>query len=120
MNTMNPEMLIKSYVARHGESDGICLIHWLPRFFNGVVKNMGKATDILGAYYSVEDGGLSFSVQDKDDTYTLFPVSYHDFDNHVRNLLLDYFNNLAMGLVYDNEGNVYDQLGNLVQEATLA
>ena len=48
MNTMNPEMLIKSYVARHGESDGICLIHWLPRFFNGVVKNMGKATDILG------------------------------------------------------------------------
>jgi hypothetical protein len=50
MNTMNPEMLIKSYVARHGESDGICLIHWLPRFFNGVVKNMGKATDILGVY----------------------------------------------------------------------
>ena len=97
MYEMNPEMLIKSYVARHGESDGICLIHWLPGFFNGVVKNMGKATDILGAYYSIEDGGLSFSVQDKDDTYTLFPVSYHDFDDDVRNLLLDYFNNLSIG-----------------------
>ena len=116
----NPELLIKRYVALHGESDGICLIHWLPDFFNGVVKNMGKATDILGAYYSPEDGSLSFSVQDKDDTCTLFPVSFCDFDDHTRALLTDYFNNLAMGLVYDNEGNVYDQLGNLVQEATLA
>ena len=91
MNTMNPEMLIKSYVARHGESDGICLIHWLPGFFNGVVKNMGKATDILGAYYSVEDGGLSFSVQDADDTYTLFPVGFYDFEPGVQNMLINYF-----------------------------
>ena len=117
---MNMETLIKNYVAIHGESDGVCLIHWLPDFFSGVVKNMGKATDILGVYYSAESDGLSFSVQDKDDTYTLFPVSYHEFESDVRNLLLDYFANLSLGLVYDNEGNVYDQAGNLVQKATLA
>lgn len=94
LNEFNPEHFIAEYVSRYGENDGVCLITWLPDNFNGVVKNMGKATDILGAYYSVEDGGLSFSVQDKDDTYTLFPVGFYDFEPSVQNSLADYFMNL--------------------------
>lgn len=94
LNEFNPEHFIAGYVSRYGENDGVCLITWLPDSFNGVVKNMGKATDILGAYYSIEDGGLSFSVQDKDDTYTLFPVGFYDFEPSVQNSLADYFMNL--------------------------
>lgn len=94
LNEFNPEHFIAGYVSRYGQTDGVCLITWLPDNFNGVVKNMGKATDILGAYYSVEDGGLSFSVQDKDDTYTLFPVGFYDFEPSVQNSLVDYFMNL--------------------------
>ena len=90
----NPEQFIAGYVSRYGNADGVCLITWLPDNFNGVVKNMGKATDILGAYYSPEDGSLSFSVQDKDDTYTLFPVGFYDFEPSVQNSLIDYFMNL--------------------------
>jgi len=93
-NEFNPERFIAGYVSRYGENDGVCLITWLPDNFKGVVKNMGKATDILGVYYSAEDGGLSFSVQDKDDTYTLFPVSFNDFEPNVQNMLIDYFMNL--------------------------
>lgn len=93
-NEFNPESFIAGYVSRYGENDGVCLITWLPDNFNGVVKNVGKATDILGAYYSAVDGGLSFSVQDKDDTYTLFPVSFYDFEPSVQSSLVDYFMNL--------------------------
>lgn len=90
----NPEQFIAGYVSRYGDADGVCLIAWLPDNFNGVVKNMGRATDILGAYYSPEDGSLSFSVQSADDTYTLFPVGFYDFEPSVQNSLIDYFMNL--------------------------
>jgi hypothetical protein len=55
---------------------------------------MGKATDILGVYYSAVDGSISFCVQDADDTYTLFPVCFYDFEPSVQNSLVDYFMNL--------------------------
>jgi hypothetical protein len=93
-NEFNPESFIAGYVSRYGENDGVCLITWLPDNFNGVVKNMGKATDILGVYYSAVDGSISFSVQDADDTYTLFPVGFYDFEPSVQNSLVDYFMNL--------------------------
>ena len=91
LNEFNPVHFIAGYVSRYGENDGICLITWLPDDFNGVVKNMGKATDILGVYYSPEDGSLSFSVQDADDTCTLFPVGFNDFEPSVQNMLIDHF-----------------------------
>ena len=93
-NDFNPESFIDGYVARYGENDGVCLITWLPDSFYGVVKNMGLATDVLGVYYSAVDGGLSFSVQDSDDTYTLFPVGFYDFEPSVQNMLVDYFTSL--------------------------
>ena len=77
-NEFNPESFIAGYVSRYGENDGVCLITWLPDNFNGVVKNMGKATDILGVYYSAVDGGLSFSVQDADDTFSLNAAASND------------------------------------------
>lgn len=85
------EMTITNIVKRFGEWDGVCKIVWLPsELFNGVVKNKGRATDLLGVYHYPESDGVSLSVHSDDDIVTLFPVPFGEFEESVRNKVYDY------------------------------
>ena len=85
------ERTITRLVKDFGEWDGVCKILWLPgELFNGVVKNMGRATDLLGVYYYPESEGVSLSVHSEDDLLTLFPVPFGDFEESVRDKVYDY------------------------------
>ena len=89
--TRMQEMTITNLVKRFGEWDGVCKILWLPsELFNGVVKNMGRATDLLGVYHHPESEGVSLSVHSEDDLLTLFPVPFGDFEESVRDKVYDY------------------------------
>lgn len=89
--TRTQEMIITNLVKRFGEWDGVCKILWLPsELFNGVVKNMGRATDLLGVYHHPESEGVSLSVHSEDDLLTLFPVPFEAFEESVRDKVYDY------------------------------
>lgn len=89
--TKEQERTITRLVKDFGEWDGVCKIVWLPgELFNGVVTNMGHATDLLGVYHHPESEGVSLSVHSDDDMLTLFPVPFGEFEESVRDKVYGY------------------------------